>query len=354
MKELYLEELERYLVTMTQPERTALLKRYDGLLDKLQEKGESPYEILGTPKELAERIIFGGETLPPPLPKKKHHWGWWIAAACLGAVVMTGVGLGMVGKAVFWDKSSHRFRFASDTRVIEMEKTKVDAFESLDFDLNMADVELIPSDDYYVEYRLKTAVSEPVKNKNKKLVISDSEDYIFNFNFNFGKNESSGRTYVKIYYPEDAKFRDVDIDLDMGRLDMDGLHADDFLADLDMGALDMRACMLKDAQMSLDMGGLDVRDSQFEDLEIDLDMGSLDMDDCSVSRRLQGDLDMGSANIKLLDKDEDGKKLEYGYKLDTDMSSIEVNGASCGKEYDKSGDVKIDVSCDMGSITIKE
>ena len=59
---------------------------------------------------------------------------------------------------------------------------------------------------------------------------------------------------------------------------------------------------------------------------------------------------MGSAELTLL---KDGKN-DYGYSLEVDLGSIEVNGKEQGRKYEADGDNLIEIECDMGDIEIKE
>ena len=147
------------------------------------------------------------------------------------------------------------------------------------------------------------------------------------FDWNGKKNEN---TYINIYYPKEMDFESLNLDLDMGSLNVSECNFDSISAKLDMGSFTAKDCYL---------GKID----------IDLDMGSLELYNVSLTK-LDANLDMGSAEITLL---QDGEN-DYGYDLKVDMGSIEINGEDEGSKYKVDGDNEIIIDCDMGDIEIKE
>ncbi len=253
-----------------------------------------------------------------------------IICIVLGGVIM-GVGLFCGGKAVVgWDKNKHRFVELGEQDYVTLEKTRIDDFKNIDIDLDNESVYLIPDDDFYIEYSVylydKDETLHSVNNDTLKVKMQ-KDVFVFNFGIDFNGDKD---TYVKIYYPKDTDFESININLDMGNLEVKGCNSDYFTADLDMGSLEVKDC-------------------KFNDASVYLDMGSLDFDDVSLGK-LDAELDMGSADLSLI-KD---KKKSYGYDLEVDMGSIEINDKEKKNTYRSDGDNVISIYCDMGDIEINE
>ncbi|MBQ9278931.1 MAG: DUF4097 family beta strand repeat protein [Lachnospiraceae bacterium] len=249
----------------------------------------------------------------------------------LGGII-TAIGVFFGGHtAIGWDKEKHRFITADDRYYVTGEKTKLDKFYSIDIDLDTESVELIPSDDFYIEYAVysynKNVVPYSVNDKTLKIEVKDKL-FVFDL-FDWG-NKNKKESYIKIYYPEDMNF-------------------DDLNANMDMGSLEITKGSFDKVYINLDMGSLEASDCHLGKAEIDLDMGSMELNNVSLSK-LDANLDMGSAELTLL---KDGKN-DYGYSLEVDLGSIEVIGKEQGRKYEADGDNLIEIECDMGDIEIKE
>ena len=284
-----------------------------------------------------------------------------------------------VNTSVCWDRDNHKFIFGKDEKEVVMSKTKIDDFSSIDINLDRAKINFIPDDDYYIEYKLYLINDNPsIYVKGNTLHASDTDNvFILNFNFLDWKDFSKD-SYVNIYYPKDKAFDKVKLDSDMSGATISGLVCNKLDCNLDMGSMTLENCSVIDySTFDLDMGSLDIISSEFGKSEIDLDMGSftitdsvfdsvdadLDMGDFeatnSAFNRIDGDLDMGSVDLSLESnvKSKKDKNViygkNYGFELETDMGSIDVDGNSQGDEYNLQGDNMIVFSCDMGSIDIK-
>lgn len=249
----------------------------------------------------------------------------------LGGII-TAIGVFFGGHtAIGWDKEKHRFVTADDRYYVTGKKTKLDKFESIDIDLDAESVELIPSDDFYIEYAVysydNSVVPYSINDKTLKIEIKDKV-FVFDL-FDWG-NKNKKESYIKIYYPEEMDFESLN-------------------ANMDMGSLEIGGCNLEKVYINLDMGSFEASDCYLGKAEVDLDMGSMELNNVSLSK-LDANLDMGSAEITLL---QDGKN-DYGYDLEVDMGSIEINGEDQGRKYKADGDNRIEIECDMGDIEIKE
>lgn len=252
-------------------------------------------------------------------------------------IAVSGMNGGM--SAMCWDKQEHRIvAYNQEEMQRTQNKIKIEAFDSIQISSWDANVELIPSDDYYIEYCVSAPEDFNYSIIDGKLVFAeDNSRYLYlSWGDLFDSAEINGDRYVKVYYPSDADMYVVDIDLDMGSVSIDSLN-------------------IGSADIDLDMGTLVIKNSYIGSMKAELDMGSLDMENVTVSGAINAELDMGSANLMMVGKDNNGESIKYGYKLETDMGNVSVNGGKydSGHTAYLDGNVMINISCDMGDIELK-
>lgn len=272
---------------------------------------------------------------------------------------------------VYWDTHKHRFVVTDEEEMyFVQDRTAVQEFNSIDIDVDLECVNLIPSDGWYVEYRVMADNENPLTINNGRLSFNDSTLKFFVMSFDlFSKKDKN--QYVNIYYPADTEFERLDIDMDMGNLNMEHLRAKNAELRLDMGNLDIRDCEINYMDAELNMGSISAESSSFAQLAAELDMGNLsvlngDIGTCKadmsmgaltleavgITGSLDAELDMGSAELLLNQRNMDGGDIAYGFDIETDMGDIKVDGAEQGSKYKLQGNVSVKISCDMGSVLI--
>lgn len=159
------------------------------------------------------------------------------------------------------------------------------------------------------------------------------------------ETEEAGRTYfskprrrqkLRITLPEETELSRVDIEVDLGNLEIRSLKSEDFSADLDMGNLEITDSSLGEARISCDMGNVEGRGLLFQSLFADLDMGNLDLE----ARQKLDDFKIdASVQLGLLEIDgrarggvfhQDGKKGRV--RLECSMGRIRLRGESAEEE----------------------
>lgn len=297
-----------------------------------------------------------------------------------GAIMVFFGGMNGGMTTICWDKSQHKIvAYDPEKMHTTMDKTKVEPFDSVVVDSLGADIEFIPSDDYYIEYSILAPKQNAMSIENGTLTIDDGNSrYIFiSIEKLLYVGDVIDRGYIKIYYPEDADLKLVDIDSDMGDVKADRLCTEKADFDLDMGDISLNGCHMDDADIELDMGDSNISKSNFKDLNAVLSMGSFRMEDSraeymnfelemgdlevlnsDVTKGLTAELDMGSAELSLYSiSDEaaigDNSVRDYGYTLETEMGEIWVNGKEEGNSANWNGDVIVKIACDMGDIELE-
>lgn len=310
-----------------------------------------------------------------------------IALACMAAgLVIGGVGFILGGRPGFYVNASgiHPANSTSSRDYEALEKTKVDPFTSIDVELNNATMKLIPSDDYYVEYRLLKA-----DNGEQTYTVADDK---FTFKENKGRSNvtyinffstgpsffgNSQSCYFNLYVPQDVYFKTVTIfnasgdvslcdmkagaltlDLSFGNLQLQTAAADTMditLSSGDLNAVSMNAKRLniedffgniksgsitaETADISLSSGNLDVVTMDCGTLTLNDSFGNVTFDtfvnqsaDISLN---SGDFEAGNAKLVDVDIDDSFGNVEisfadsldkYSLDLKTDFGSVSLDG----------------------------
>lgn len=268
--------------------------------------------------------------------------------------IMMAVGLLNGAKTtLYWDSEEHRLVCAGvDEMYVTREKFSVDEFDEIDIEVSRGKVKFVPADGYYVEYSVMSDNENPLTVQDGKLTFRDDTRRFHVLNFGFFFNLGDRDEYLTIYYPKDSEFGSITAELDMGNLEMSGLYAKTADIELSMGNLDVTDSRIDTFSAELDMGSLEMTNTATGIFSADLSMGDITMLDSVVTGELSAELNMGSAELSLAQKDSENRKIEYGYDLETDMGDVEVYGTDQGNKYSQPGAVMLKISCDMGSIAL--
>ena len=214
----------------------------------------------------------------------------------------------------------------------------LDGFSDIDAELKFGELIVKYGDDYSFSYNNYPDGTEPsFKVKNNKLEIRQKGKMDFNL---FGNNNFDGKVTVTI--PKGTVV-DMELNLNMGSLNLSDMTFGDVNVDADMGGINFRNCVMQDITLQADMGSIELKECEFKDGDLDANMGSITLKDCTFQtadcdadmgaievsgyyEALTADCDMGS--IKADNDNTDAK-----YDLDCDMGDIKLHGKNVGKEY---------------------
>lgn len=200
--------------------------------------------------------------------------------------------------------------------------TDVEAFDTLDIDLDIGDVKLLYGDNYSVIINYSGNGYEVHReNKNGTLRIWSEKEWN-----NLGEVEAT----VYIYLPQGAVLEEADLELSMGDLIWQEVALD--------GAL----------QCDLSMGSGTVEAPLRGQIQIDSGMGDL-----AITGTVEGQLDatigMGDINLTVA-----GPQGDYEYDLSTGMGELSLNGETqSDNSLDKdNGKHDISLSTGMGDVSL--
>ena len=337
-----------------------------------------------------------------------------IAAAAMVTVglLMTGIGFMAGGNQPFYiDRDGIHVGngakdFIGNTEVI---KKDLDAFSSINTELDLYKVELIPSDKYAIEATFNSKYGKPeFKIENDTLFVNEKDHKRFSINvdiFGFKAFSNKNDLGVKIYYPENAKLKNIvihgdasdlsfdnltaenaEFDVDLGRLDLSNLtagtiivkldsgdcslkniKADELTTDVDLGKTTLEGAELGKLKMKADSGDVSITDVTWDYGDFDLDLGKLsakevasnglkvrnDSGDINVQGTLLGNTDI-TCNLGKVTVDTGVAKEQFDYELNTDMGSVSIDGGKVSNSIASSNNAKntLKIANDMGDINV--
>lgn len=237
-------------------------------------------------------------------------------------VVLTGIAIacGIQNRSF---TNNRFFKFIINPKVEKLEYTVVDDFESIDINIDVADVVIKEGEEFAIEYALYEGTEYEVRNDT--LYVDKYKGNHFNIGFNFESEDK----YLTIYIPKDKEINIKNIDADMG----------------DIKIINDADWKLKNINIDADMGDVEIEGKVEGKIDIEADMGDVD-----IKGYLQCDIsvaaDMGDVDICTYYNEE-----YYNYKIDVDMGekNIEKNG---GEMLEGDNTFDIEVECDMGDVTL--
>lgn len=267
------------------------------------------------------------------------------AAGCIGAgtaILILGCILG--GRpGYFIDREGvHAAGTAESREPYVQKKIKIDEFSSMNIDLEYADLEVIPSDDYYLEYRIEGSNRKPVWSvKNGKLTFNEREMKGFGSFMVWGTTpfESDGNYKVKIYIPEDKALENVRISSDDGDVVLPDLTVKSLSTTCEYGDLSVESLSGDRWDVTMDNGVLKAGNVETEKVVVDNEYG-----DC-IFDRVIGDtvkvtLDDGNLKVNSMDVRDFRVENEYG--------DVELTTADSWEKYD------MDLHTEYGQIILPD
>lgn len=316
------------------------------------------------------------------------------SAGCLAAgAILAGTGSALGGSPanIWFDNSGLQIvpsgeKAATVSESLQiLEKTPLEAFDHVDLDIAHADLMVIPSDGFYLEYQLsdRREVSEWKVSHGQFEFHSGrySENSANQINislFAIDTNEGDYEEYVKLYVPEDAIFDNWEIKAAHGDVSIKGIQAGDCTMDLQYSNLlfeqsamtslnlqqrhsDMALRELETEQMILSAWYSDITMRQISAPEFRLEEGrhgSLTAEDIR-SVRFSSDSEYVNLDLTRFQTEQIAMKAKHGsILLDLqNCSNIVVNHTYTDLELttDKSMAVyQTDISLEFGEISIDD
>lgn len=265
--------------------------------------------------------------------------------------------------------------------VMQTGNKSLSEFQDMEVRLEYADVEVIPSDHYGIEYCLDEKYKFTYHVENKKLIVEQKSKYNINGNltfFSFGLNNDKmfSDEYVKIYIPEGSALGNTSIKNESGDIILSNLKCEELTIVDSYGNINTGTISCKTLDTKLDSGDFKFDEISADSITIKDQYGNLDGDKI-FGTKINMDMESGYINISDIAADNLSIASSYG-NIDIDKQNIKEKLAIkaesgnisfkdvtakavaadnsygdliCDKMNVKSADIKIESGeCDLGEL----
>lgn len=185
----------------------------------------------------------------------------------------------------------------------------------VNLDMDIGDVEIKYGPVFQVEYYYPKKFAPKVELKDGVLSIKQSEN---GWNFNgslFGEKNYE----MTITIPNGSILSDLDIELDLGDIEIEGLSADTLTINADLGDVKIHNCQGTKVDTTAELGEIELTNCVYPTVIANADLGDVNLD---------GDFDSIDAHVDLGDLDIRTEKPTDDVKIKAacELGDIEVNG----------------------------
>lgn len=136
----------------------------------------------------------------------------------------------------------------------------------------------------------------------------------------FFKNKRPSKGKIFIYTQDALEFEKVDIDMGVGKFEIEGITTDKLDVDCGVGNLICKDVKANDVDIDGGVGSLKCEDVSFQNLSLEGGVGEID-----ISGKLRGKTQL-SAGMGEVNVDIDGKRDDYNLKVETGLGAITIDG----------------------------
>lgn len=171
--------------------------------------------------------------------------------------------------------------------VDDLSKTTIGSFSSMNFDVSVAQIDIIPGgDEFAMEYHIvNQSVDYGVENGVLAMNVGGNEKVSIN---------SDDKSYIKVYVPEGSEFSSVECKVGVGEVGIQSIKADDMSVKADIGSVTLSDIKVnKMLSVKTEVGNMEV---------------ALANSDCSYN--IKADI----ANVTINDEEHTGLNFEEKHK----------------------------------------
>lgn len=238
---------------------------------------------------------------------------------CSGIIIVTGIQTNATASS-----NSNGPRKEKYPQPHTLEKTALEEFSEATIRLGYADLSILPSDGYYLEYRLDGTCAKPeFEASNGKFHFQEGAAQRY-FHFSFGIIENtanSGPFYVTLYVPKDQYLKLLDIAMESGDVEAEQANANRAELSIEYGDLHLGDFSGDDLTISSESGNIELGAITCENLNVTASYGDFTGDTVSVSNRAKFFFESGNLDISQLEADTLSFNDQYG-NCDADSISI--------------------------------
>lgn len=222
------------------------------------------------------------------------------------------------------------FLFVSNNSSFLPEKKKVGAeqnlesFHKLKMNMDIASLSVVYGDDFKIEYECSKDLEPVIKQTNDTLTITQTNKR------KMLRNNSKCNITVTI--KEGTSLDLLDIDSDIGTINLQELAITSFSCKADIGDIEMNDCTIEDGEIETDIGNIDLSSCSFEELTMTADTGNISIDS-------------------------EQSLADYKIDISADLGEISYNGQDYKKSFHSQGTDKgkfLSIKSDLGTISLSD
>lgn len=255
--------------------------------------------------------------------------------------LIAGIGYVAKEKGLFEMKHADQENTSKDTNIIS-ESKEFDAFENINIEASVNNIEIVSSNKYKVELKYDETYGKiDYKVENDTLKIAQNS---YKKSMNIIVNN-----YIKIYVPKDVKVKNLNISLEVGNITLENLDINKSTFKSKVGNMEIKQCLVNEVDASVDKGNIDINESTInKNLKLKSDVGN-----SNLNGKFLGHINI-SENVGDIKLNIDENENLYNYKGSTNTGNLIINGKERGKVLDVYNNAQnnIELECRTGDITL--
>ena len=222
---------------------------------------------------------------------------------------------------------------------------ELDAFTSVNINIEHGDVEILPSDSYSIEISTfdTTDIMHEVKSGTLTVDAKNSKDNGINIGFSSFETPT-----VKIYVPKDKKLSNIVLDSSFGDVNFENLNYQQLKLIVRHGDLSMENIVAGHTEITQSFGDISLRQFSSTSFVADSEHGDIDIDG-ELNGKSTFNSSFGDIDLDLLNKES-----ELGLDLNMSFGEISFNDQSIEGDFSQSlnGDNQLQISLSHGDLDL--
>lgn len=222
--------------------------------------------------------------------------------------ILIGVSLTGVGYAI----NESFYTNNLDSKVV-FKNERLEKFNSIDIDIDINDVRIIPSDNYEIELSYKENEGNiQYRVDNNTLIIKEKN--IKNKNTN---NNVNHENYINIYIPKNINLDNIKIVSDVANLSFNKVSSKQLDITCDVGNIKSSDCNIESLKIETDTGNIKINNLKSRVVETSSNLGNIVIKDSTIKERFEANNELGNIMVN--------GKLYGKSTITTELGNIEVS-----------------------------
>lgn len=196
-----------------------------------------------------------------------------IAVKAMTAVMVTGLMAAGAG-------CSLSLNGKGDSKVYELDKTEIEAWDTLDLDIPLSNVEIIPTDgEFAIEYSMIN-VEPSYEIRDGVLTITADEK-----SRTVGLNTTDIKFYMNLYVPSDVVLESMDMELNLGNIEIGNITVNELTLEANCGNIEINnTLIMENLIVESDLGNVEVSlPTSVRSYNLEASLGAVDVNGNSNS-----------------------------------------------------------------------